>query len=86
MTKKERRKRRRIERRNLANGMYHNKFLTKHHLIPKSRGGKDGAILVLDWDRHHQHWHSLFGNMTIHEIVEALQRIIRMKGVTNASH
>jgi len=57
-----------------------NRRRTKHHLIPKSREeeyGK-GPALMLSW-HHHQLWHELFHNMTLSEIIEALQRIQRMK-------
>lgn len=56
--------------------------ITKHHLTPKCRGGGNTSdnILYLKWKKHHSQWHNLFGNMTLEEIIECLQRIQRMKG------
>jgi len=50
---------------------------TKHHLIPKQR--TKHIVLILDWERHHTHWHALFGNRTIYEAIEVLERIRQMK-------
>jgi hypothetical protein len=43
------------------------RFFTKHHLTPKVRGGKDrdDNIIMLEWERHHQAWHFLFGVLTL---------------------
>lgn len=55
----------------------------RHHLRPKSRGGKRTKenILNIKIDRHH-YWHKVFGNMTLDEVIELLQRIKRAKGRT----
>ena len=47
--------------------------LTKHHLIPKSRGGGNTPenILLLEKGRH-ECWHCLFGNMTLGEVILSL--------------
>jgi 5-methylcytosine-specific restriction endonuclease McrA len=57
------------------------KRMTRHHLIPKSRGGSKANynLLILDWDRHHKQWHALFGNRTIFEVIEVLKRIVEVK-------
>jgi len=57
----------------------------KHHLIPKSRGGADipNNTILIDIDKH-RCWHTLFGNLTIDEVIELLQRLKRMKEVKNA--
>lgn len=49
------------------------KGLTKHHLVPKSRGGhgKMYNILYIPTDKHRA-WHFLFGNMTIPEVIKYL--------------
>jgi len=49
------------------------KKLTKHHIIPKSRGGS-GLEYNLSFipDRIHKKYHSLFENKTPPEIVEYL--------------
>jgi hypothetical protein len=49
--------------------------LSRHHLVPKSRGGKKKhGILIMSPDKHHA-WHALFGNMTIGEVIETLVEI-----------
>ena len=57
------------------------KFITKHHLIPRSVGGSndDWNLLRLNWDEHHEYWHKLFGNRTIFEVIVLLKRLIKMK-------
>jgi len=59
---------------------------TKHHLIPKSRRRNYKNKKVLDiqkvlvlWNEKHQALHTLFGNMTLDEIILTLQRIRRIK-------
>ena len=48
-------------------------FLTKHHLLPKSRKLKHFSrphnLLNIWWDRH-MVWHQIFLNYTIHEIIQ----------------
>lgn len=86
MSRKSKRKARRLAKRKYEKRANQMRKLTirrmsKHHLTPESRGGKATPenILFLDWDRHHTYWHKLFGNMTLEEIIDALQRIARMK-------
>lgn len=68
----------------------HNKGrITRHHLIPKERKKlktvtQNQASLHIDsvlklWRDKHTHWHALFGNMTLDEAIEVLQRIKRIK-------
>lgn len=70
--------------------MAHNKGkITRHHLIPKERKNKKTVFknqtsLHIDtvlklWRDKHDHWHALFGNMTLDECIEVLQRMRRMK-------
>lgn len=60
---------------------------TRHHLIPKSRKndvkhiykkGDFERTLTL-WVEKHRAWHLLFGNQTLDEIIETLERIKKMK-------
>ena len=44
------------------------KMLTKHHIQPKSRGGKNGEVIFLP-ERFHEAWHYVFGNLTNEEAV-----------------
>lgn len=57
----------------------------KHHLIPKSRGGADipSNIILIDIDKH-RCWHTLFGNLTLGEVIRLLERLKRIKEVKNA--
>lgn len=54
---------------------------TKHHLTPKSRGGKSTPrnLLILEIEKH-ACWHKLFGIRTLSEVIELLERIRRIKG------
>ena len=63
--------------------------LTRHHLIPKERKKlhtvpyserhfDDQRVLML-WRYKHDVWHTLFHNMTLHEIIATLQRIEQIK-------
>ncbi len=52
------------------------RMITKHHLIPKSRGGHNDKQNLLNlWSDKHHLFHELFGNMTLSEIIILLQRI-----------
>jgi hypothetical protein len=49
------------------------KKLNKHHIIPKSRGGKSLENNLIEVDiRKHQYYHALFYNQKPEEIVEYL--------------
>lgn len=52
----------------------------RHHLVPRSRGGKKklSNLLLMSIDRH-DYWHKIFGNKTLDEVIALLQRIRRMK-------
>jgi hypothetical protein len=53
--------------------------LSRHHLIPKARGGKkNDGILMLEVEQH-KAWHALFGNRTIGEVIAILEIINREK-------
>ena len=57
-----------------------NERRNRHHLIPRSRGGRDSYqnLLLIDMDRH-EAWHRLWGNRTIEEVLCLLERVARAK-------
>jgi hypothetical protein len=59
------------------------RVIDRHHLIPKSRGGghQDWNLLRIEYEKHHECWHKLFGNRTIFEVIVLLKRLIRMKNI-----
>ena len=52
-----------------------------HHLRPVSRGGRNTSenLLLIHQERHF-YWHKVFGNMTLMEAIQLLERCQRMKG------
>lgn len=56
----------------------------RHHLTPKSVGGRNDNenILWIDIERHSL-WHKLWGNRTLEQIIALLQRLARMKHRTH---
>jgi len=47
----------------------------KHHLTPKSRGGKKSKYNEAELDIYrHNAWHLLFHNLTLDEVIELLKR------------
>lgn len=52
----------------------------KHHLTPKSRGGKNTQenLLLVDIEKH-IYWHKIFKNLTLEEVIELLIRLQRLK-------
>ena len=51
-----------------------------HHLTPKSRGGSSTTSNLLNMDnRRHQAWHLIFGNKTLPEIINLLERVLEIK-------
>lgn len=49
--------------------------MTRHHIIPTSRRGKDGDNVTLVPRREHQLYHALFSNMTPDEIIHYLVKV-----------
>lgn len=55
--------------------------LTKHHVLPTSRGGEDDGNIV-KWDRSfHSLYHQMFENMTLEEI-RLFLRIVSQPGTS----
>lgn len=52
----------------------------RHHLTPRSRGGKttQSNILKIDVVKHRK-IHEIFHNLTLEEIIAVLQRLQKMK-------
>lgn len=46
--------------------------LTKHHIIPRSRGGRDSNNIAMIPSREHEYYHALFFNRTPDEIISYL--------------
>ena len=46
-----------------------------HHILPRSRGGKNGRNLKIVPKAYHWSYHHLFANMTPDEILEYLQEV-----------
>lgn len=55
------------------------KFRTKHHILPRSRGGTNAnANLTEWWNDHHEAWHCLYGNKTPKEVLAFVKRLVRV--------
>ena len=52
----------------------------RHHLQPRSRGGKDtiNNLLLIDIEKH-EYWHALWGNKTAEEVLMLLMRVVQAK-------
>lgn len=52
----------------------------RHHLIPKSRGGRNllHNLLLIHVERHNA-WHKMFGTLTLDEAITLLKRLRRAK-------
>lgn len=53
------------------------KKLTRHHVLPKCRGGGDERNIIRLRKEKHEAWHTLFGTMTFQEAAELLLRADR---------
>jgi len=62
------------------------KYLNRHHLTPRSRGGSslESNLLWIDIERHRA-WHAVFGNMTLDEVISLLKRVRRAKEAQKVS-
>jgi len=60
----------------------HYKDRGRHHLTPKTREGGDEVsnLLLLKTERH-EHWHKIFGNRTLEEVILVLIRLKQMKSM-----
>ena len=56
------------------------KEMTKHHVVPRSRGGGelDKNIIRIP-DRYHSAWHVFFGNLTLRESIIFIRKIFGAK-------
>jgi hypothetical protein len=56
------------------------KKINRHHLTPKSRGGKnDDWNIAMFYIERHQYWHKVFGNLDLNQVIELLIRFKRFK-------
>lgn len=63
------------------NGEANGRRMTKHHIIPRSRGGrekKNNKVKIPE--RYHVAWHTFFGNLTPKESIYYIQAIFSRKG------
>ncbi len=55
--------------------------ITKHHIIPRSRGGNGNGDNILKITRRfHEAWHIVFGNMTPEEAIRFIEIIFSIEG------
>jgi hypothetical protein len=47
---------------------------SRHHIIPRSRGGRDGDNIAYVSERDHRFYHALFENKTPREIIRYLNQ------------
>jgi len=64
---------------NNSNGINHKK-LTRHHIIPRSRGGGNGENVVEIPTHQHECWHAFFGNLNPIEAIEFIEIVFLGKG------
>ena len=56
------------------------RWRTRHHLVPKSRGGSMSKCNLLYVDGNvHRRWHEVFGNRTLEEVIALLIRVQQAK-------
>lgn len=53
--------------------------MTKHHIIPRSRGGGERKTVKLP-ERYHVAWHTFFGNLTPKESILYMRIIFSRNG------
>ena len=59
---------------------YSRHYKSRHHLRPRSRNGSDlDSNLLILWRNKHDAWHLLFGNRTLGEIINVLNRMKEAK-------
>jgi hypothetical protein len=55
--------------------------ITRHHLVPRSRGGRDKKDNIVKIpDRYHESWHRFFGNLTPKEAIHFIKKIFMGRG------
>ena len=55
--------------------------MTKHHVLPQSRGGNGKNNFKNFPERFHSAWHTLFGNMTVSETIKFIRIVMEDKGL-----
>jgi len=55
--------------------------MSKHHIIPKIRGGNSNGNLIKIPIGFHQGWHSLFGELTPDEAIEFIRIVFLGQGM-----
>lgn len=82
MTRKEKRRLRRLQKQKHKKRKdgYAHPGQNRHHLTPKCRNGKNDEtnILWIDIEKHRA-WHTLFGILTLEEVIALLKRLKEMK-------
>jgi hypothetical protein len=66
------------------NGSSNGRKMTKHHILPRSRGGNgngEKCNIIRIPQRLHESWHVLFGNMTIEETMEFIEIVFQGRGL-----
>ncbi len=53
---------------------------TRHHIVPRSRGGANGKNILIIPQRIHEAYHIIFGNLTPEEALEFLKIVFLGKG------
>jgi len=53
---------------------------TRHHLVPRSRGGSNGKNILVIPQRIHEAYHVLFGNLTPEEALKFLKIVFLGEG------
>lgn len=49
----------------------------KHHILPRSRGGKDENNIVSLPANFHQAWHLMFDNLTVQEAHQLIDMVMQ---------
>lgn len=80
--KRKSKKERKERRRNHGDENNHNgengRRITKHHVIPRSRGGANNTVKIPE--RYHVAWHTFFGNLTPKEAIYFIRVIFSKNG------
>lgn len=68
-------------------GKIDNDSLTRHHVIPTSRGGSnDDMNILIKTHKEHTAWHIVFGNATPEEAIETIRKYWSKGGQKNGNY